>query len=174
MSIQIDTPLADSDAMFGWILLDPCRLLAESVACSPRLQSVFAKALREHPCSMERQWKMVIAFDEFAPGNKMKADNARKSMVLSYSFIELGVQLQSELLWFTPVVLRSKQIAKIAGGWPACLRNYVLRHCFSASGISTAGIPLLIQGEQILLFESASNFLSDADGFRVALDWKGA
>ena len=28
MSIQIDMPLADSDAMFGWILLDPCRLLA--------------------------------------------------------------------------------------------------------------------------------------------------
>ncbi len=86
MSIQIDMPLADSDAMFGWIILDPCRLLAESVACSLRLQSVIAKALREHPCSMERQWKIVIAFDEFASGNKMKVGNARKSMVLSYSF----------------------------------------------------------------------------------------
>ena len=49
MSIQIDMPLADSDETFGWVLLDPCKLLTVSVAASPRLQSLLARALREHP-----------------------------------------------------------------------------------------------------------------------------
>ena len=173
MSIQIDMPLADSDDTFGWVLLDPCQLLTVSVAASPRLQSLLARARREHPCRMDHHWRMVIAFDEYSPGNNFNCDNGRKPMVLSYSFMELGTELHSELVWFTPVVLRSKMIHTIDGGWSACLRNYVIRHCYSTSGISTAGIPLTIQGQSVLLFASVSNFLSDADGFRVALDWKG-
>ena len=89
----------------------------------------------------------MIAFDEYSPGNKFKCDNGRKSMVLSYSFMELGTELHSELVW----VPRSKMIHTIAGGWSACLRNYLIQHCYSTSGISTAGIPLTIQGQGVLL-----------------------
>ena len=133
MSILIDMPLADT---FGWVLLDPCQLLTVFVAASPRLQSMSARALREHPCT----------FDEYSPGDETT------SMVLSY---------YSDLVRYTLVVLRSNEIHLIAGGWSARQRNHVIRRCCSASGISTAGIPLTIQGENKLFFAL------------VALDWKG-
>ena len=87
MAIRIEMPLVGTDRTFGWELLDPCRLLAESVAASPFLQGLIASSLRDRPCDFERQWRMVIAFDEFAPGNKLKVDNMRKCMVLSFSFL---------------------------------------------------------------------------------------
>ena len=122
MAIHIDMPLKGSDRTFRWTLLDPCRLLSESVSASPFLQQLITDTLERHPCSFEQQWRMVIGFDEFAPGNKLKVDNLRKCMVLSFSFLEFDRNLRSEKVWFSPVVLRSTKVHVVEGGWSACLR----------------------------------------------------
>jgi hypothetical protein len=98
---------------FKWELAEPNLLAAEMIACSPALQSLYADALRSHPCSMERPWKMVVALDEYTPGDKHKHKNARKSMAFSFNFLELGAHaLCLEMTWFTPIVLRSSVIGK--------------------------------------------------------------
>jgi len=42
------------------------------------------------------------------------------------------------------------------------------------SGLSTAGIPLVVKGQTVCIFASLSNILSDGDGLRQALSWRGA
>jgi hypothetical protein len=94
---------------FEWTFLDPNRLLSQLVAASPALQKHVLAAAREAPPSMARPWHLVLGYDEFAPGNKLKIDNSRKMFVLSFSFLELG-HLQNDMLWFTPVAVRSSMV----------------------------------------------------------------
>ena len=96
----------------------------------------------------------------------------RKCYVLSFSFLELEF-LESELLWFTPVVIRSQTVHTIAGGWSACLLHYLRRQLEGPSGLATAVVPLTIQGEHCVIFARLHNLLTDGDGHRVTLDWKG-
>ena len=42
------------------------------------------------------------------------------------------------------------------------------------AGLLTVGLPLLIAGMHRLLFARLANMLSDGDGLRTGLDWKGA
>lgn len=102
LKVSMHIPWADAPGTFEWVLMDPNRLLSEIVAESPALQEHFAKAVRECPPTQARPWHMVLGYDEFAPGNKFKVDNARKMFVISFSFLELG-QLHNDLLWFTAV-----------------------------------------------------------------------
>lgn len=138
---------------FQWEFADPAKLLAFSVAASPCLARAFADAVREHPPDPERPWRAVVGFDEFAPGDKLNVDNRRKAMVLSFSFLELGrAALTSEWAWFTPVVLRSREISKVSGGWPACLAAFLKTFLLGVSGIATAGVPLALPDGPVLLF----------------------
>ena len=91
---------------WAWTLMSPNRLMQEQVAESEFLQSIMATAVRLHPPSLARPWHMVVAYDEFVPGNKLKLDNARKSMVLSFSFSEFGQRLTTEKAWFALAALR--------------------------------------------------------------------
>ena len=51
----------------------------------------------------------------------------------------------------------------------------VLEHMLvGPAGLLTVGLPLLIAGSHRLLFARLSNVLSDGDGLRMGLDWKGA
>jgi hypothetical protein len=54
------------------------------------------------------------------------------------------------------------------------LRLFVERILFGGSGMSTVGVPVLIGGQERLLFAKLTNILSDGDGLRMAWDWKGA
>jgi hypothetical protein len=49
-------------------------------------------------------------------GNKLNIDHARETMVLSFSFLELGAEaMMSGAAWLTPVCLRSTAIDKAMG-----------------------------------------------------------
>ena len=37
----------------------------------------------------------------------------------------------------------------------------------------SAGVPIRVQGKDVLIFAKLSNIISDGDGFRVAYDWRG-
>ena len=68
----------------------PGLLLSCAVAESPSLQRLFRDALRIRPCSREAPWSLVVGYDEFVPGNKLQLQPSRKTMNLSFSFMELG------------------------------------------------------------------------------------
>ena len=96
-------------------------------------------------------------------------------MVCSFSFVELGqTALSTGTGWITCVVLRATQLAAIRGGWSACLRRFLERQLFGPNGLASTGLPLTVGGQHILLFARMSNLLSDGDGLRQALDWRGA
>ena len=104
-----------------WKLLDPCKTLAAIVEKSPGMQALYAQAWRRTPPTPATPWRVVLGFDEFTPGNKQSLDQTRKTMVVSYSFLELGqAALSRGRVWVTFACIRSVMI-KEASRSPRCL-----------------------------------------------------
>lgn len=153
--VRLTIPMkwAAKEGFFEWELADPGKLVAYSIVGSSSLAQAFERAVVEQPPSLQRPWRCIVGFDEFAPGNKLKVDNRRKAMVLSFTFAELGPHaLQSEWGWFTAVVLRSCVIHEIEGGWPACLAAFLRVLLLGSNGLTSAGIPLALRNNEVLLF----------------------
>jgi hypothetical protein len=110
---------ADELRMLGgdswtWIYVDPFKLLTILMAESVALQASYEEAWARSPASPQTPWSLLVAFDEFVPGNKLATDQTRKSMVVSFTFLELGgAALAKGKLWCTPVIVRSAMIAKV-------------------------------------------------------------
>ena len=85
----IKVPLQEG-GHWDWHLCHPGLLVTRIVSESAALQGAFKEALRRHPCTQERPWRLMVGFDEHIPGNKLKLQPARKSMNLSFNFVELG------------------------------------------------------------------------------------
>ena len=142
---------------------------------STALQAVYASAMRDSPPTASNPWHLIIAWDEFVPGDKLHCDNRRKSMVLSFSFRELGqAALCHDWAWCTPVVLRTTSISQTRGGWSSILGHYIRRQLFGPHGLITAGVPVKVQGRTVLLYGRVANLLSDGEGLAKGLSWKGA
>ncbi len=54
------------------------------------------------------------------------------------------------------------------------MRLFLERILFGESVLSTVGVPVLIGGQERLLFAKLTNILSDGDGLRMGWDWNGA
>ena len=253
ISRTIELPLSGG-GMWKWSLLDPSQLLVSLVSNSPALQQLYADAWRRSPPSPQRPWSLVVTFDEFVPGNKLQTDQTRKTMVLSFSFLQLGqAALSFGSCWTTAICVRSNKIKEasvvqarrafvtptscsgrlrrviallalhpstpqrlirlrlryssnqfysalalptstihrrrfqlrvsctqqacidqVDGGWSSMLRIVLDMLLLGPCGLQVAGIPLPIGGQHQLLFARLTNLLSDGDGLRMALDWKGA
>ena len=169
-------PLAEGAETFEWQYMDPCKLLPQLVESSEPLSKLYERALSESPPSVDRPWHLVLTWDEFAPGNKLKVDNRRKCMDLSMNFLELGpAALSQDWTWITPICVRTCMIRKVRGGWPSMLRRFLQHILLGPSGFCTAGVPLMTKdGEAHLLFARVTALLSDGDGLRQAMDWKGS
>ena len=108
-----------------WRLLDPCKTLAAILEKSPGMQALYAQAWRRTPPTPATPWRIVLGFDEFTPGNKQSLDQTRKTMVVSYSFLELGqAALSRGRVWVTFACIRSVMI-KEASRSPRCLDFFV-------------------------------------------------
>ncbi len=130
--------------------------------------------MRLHPPSIEHPWSLIVGFDEFTPGDKLQCDNRRKAMVLSFTFKELGqMSLCTAHVWHTPVVIRTSVITQVEGEWSHMLRVYLQRQLLGPCGLATSGVPVVLAGQPTLIFARLTNLLSDGDGLRMALDWKG-
>ena len=174
VAYSVEVPLKTGGS-WTWQLAEPNLLLAKMVNECSALACVYASALHESPPSREAPWHLVVAWDEFAPGDKLHADNRRKSMVLSFSFRELGQSaLCHEWAWCTPIVVRTSTIVQVRGGWSSMLKHYFQLQLFGLHGLSSAGVPLIVDGTSYLLFAGIANLLSDGEGFQKALCWKGA
>ena len=168
-------PLVEGGESFEWTYLAPAAWLAALVGKSSALESIFAAALATAPCSMHRPWSLIIGFDEFAPGSKPAVNNSRKCMVLSITFRELGQEaISGGQGWITPAVIRSTVLGDVRGGWSAALRIFLERAMFGENGFATTGCPLIVRGSAVCIFARVANILSDGDGLRMALDWRGA
>ena len=154
-----------------WKVADPCLLVCMSVRSSTEMQKVFANSLRYHPCSEDRPWSLVVTWDEFTPGNMLKPHNARKTMVANFSFLEL--ECNSDGVWWTMAVALTTKIKQVQGGWSKMLRELLRMSLAGPSGMQTAGIPLLLQGEHIVIYAKVVCLLSDGDGLRQAMQWNG-
>ena len=164
-----------SGASWTWEFADPNRLLALLVSSSTVLEDVFSQAAKLYPCSKDRPWQLVIGFDEFIPGNKLKTHNERKTMNVSFTFVELGRDaMWHEDLWITPVCVRHTMIAKVASGFSAMLRRYLRLQLLGANGLTTSGVPLMLHGQPFLLFASLRYIIADGEGLKLGLGWKGA
>jgi len=103
-----------SGGPWSWIYADPCKLLTVLLSESVALQGLFDEAWARSPATPAAPWSLVVAYDEFVPGNKLSVDHARKTMVVSFSFLELGAAALSRgTVWTTPVAVRSTTIAKV-------------------------------------------------------------
>lgn len=160
---------------FEWDLAHPVKLLQWAVDTHPSLNSLYSDAMRRYPPSPQRPWQLVMGFDEFIPGNKLKTNNWRKTMTLAFNFVELGRDVMAQdSSWLMPVCLRSSKIAVIDGGWGHCLRRFLHLLLFGSQGLATSGVALTLQGAPHLLWARVAFVVADGDGHRMAWDWKGA
>ena len=169
-AVEATIPLTMEDGTsWDWPLCDPNKLMQKLVAESAGMAALFASAAAASPPSAEKPWRMVVGFDEFVPGNKLKIDNRRKAMVLNFSFLELGENLRLEACWFTPIVVRANIMGKVQGGWSAMLKQYLHLHLFGLGGLCN-GVRLC---NGVVVFGCLHNVLSDGDGIRMGLSWLG-
>jgi hypothetical protein len=109
---HIPLPLK-SGGVFSWSVLHPAKILESLLAESAGLQELYADALERAPPSSGSPWRLVVACDEFIPGNKLSTDHSRKCMVMSFTFRELGqCCLSRGVAWCTAVCVRSNVIDK--------------------------------------------------------------
>ena len=161
---------------FTWTMLNPARLFSHMVEGSECLQEILAEALRRHgkPTS-EAPWGLIVGFDEFCLGDKLRTNNRRKCMVSNFTIKEFEVQrLWRDLAWFTFLVLRSEVIGKTEGGWSHLAALFLKEMLLGPEGFTTAGVPVTVHGSAVLMICKPSNLFSDGDGLRMVLSWRGA
>ena len=161
---------------WNWPLAEPNKLLALMVSESRALQDLFAAALsRSGVPSQESPWTLAIGYDEFCPGGMFSVADGRKSMNLSFTFLELGVfNIRSDNAWFTPVCVRHAWFKEIQGGWGAMFAKYLKLHLLGPTGLATAGAPITVCGTDVLIFASLDFMIADLDGHRMSLNSNGA
>lgn len=165
----------ENGAELEWEYADPNLLMELVLHDCPKLAERFVARLKEKPCTKEKPWSMVAAFDEFTPGDNRKPDNQRKSMVLSFSFLQLGPELLCHAsCWFVPVVVRTTLIRKVKGHWSHMLSRYLQCHLLSDIGISIVGVVFKHAGVSYTIWAKLDRILADGEGHAKALDWMGA
>ena len=168
-------PKDGGDGTVAWEFADPSLLIPLILSKSSKLQDKYDLALRDHPCSPQSPWNLIIGFDEFAPGDKLKAGNHKKTMDLYFNFVELGhAALSQAATWFVPIAVRTDTCKAVSGGWAYMLAVFLKRIMLGTSGFATAGIPVVINGSPVLLFANLKILISDGDGLRLAYSWRGA
>ena len=146
-------PLPTTDGDWEWTFLEPNRLLQHVVESCPELGAAYIRASNERMPTLELPWKLLICFDEFAPGHQLNCDNTKKVMVLSFNFAELGEEtLQKDCSWMIPIIARSCHMHAIIGGWCNMLRVFFLTLLLGNQGGSTVGVTVMAQGQPLTIF----------------------
>ena len=97
-----------------------------------------------------------------------------KTMVPSFSFVELADHLHQDAAWITPLAIRSSVLQTVRGGWSAVLRAFLRLMLLGPQGLHGGGYPIPVSGQDRLLYAKVHTLISDGDGLRLALQWMGA
>ena len=149
---------------------EPSLLVQHVVNACPKVELLWADSLRKYPSSLSQQWRCVVGFDEFMPGDKFNCDHNKKTMCLYFSFVEIDSMSQ----WFCPLVVRANQADAVVGGWSRILAWFMHRMFLGPLGLSTAGLAISLRRSTYVVYARLANLLTDGDGFRKAFAWKGA
>jgi len=176
--MSVVTPMAvlDYAEPFRWELLNPGRLISTMVSELPALAAAYSSALAKHPCSIDAPWDAIFVFDELSPGNKLKVDNSRKCLNISISFKQLSTSiLCNDWAWHSFASVRSQMTHRCVGGTSAFIKEAMkLLMLDPHFGLAVAGIPIVAGDATCMVFARLSIFMSDGDGLRDALNWRGA
>jgi hypothetical protein len=173
-SVKIIVPLTlKNGRTFEWEFADPKLLVPLVIAASESLQRVYSEAAEWSGSSAE--WRMIIGFDEYVPGCKFDGNNQRKCMNVYFNFLDLGKGiLCHDCTWFVPISVRTSMIKQVEGGWSYMLRIFLRVLLLSDGGFGDlTGVPLLVQGRLLSIRANVRIIISDGDGIRQALDWRG-
>ena len=77
-----NVPLKDGGE-FAWEFAEPNLLIQTMVNESPALQELYAYAARRYPCDQAHPWRLMLAFDEFTPGNKFFKKQTQNNVLQS-------------------------------------------------------------------------------------------
>ena len=172
---HLEPILLRSGAYWNWPIAEPSRLLTLMISESQVLHDLFAQALARGAPSQTSPWTIVIGYDEFSPGGMFSVGDARKSMNLSYTFLELGHgNTRSDNAWLTPVTVRHTWFDKVDGGWGSMFRQFLRLLLLGPQGFATAGAPVVVGGRHVLIFATIKYMIADLDGHRMSLNSNGA
>jgi len=121
--------------------------------------------------SFENPWTLMLYSDEISM-NPLKEDR-RKTMAMYYSFLEFGLLLQYEEVWFTATVVRSTVLKQVSGGASFMYRQ-VLSAMFPA--LRTAGVWTTLKGgaeEEVRLYAKCGGSVADEVALTQVLFSKG-
>ncbi len=68
MTLGIDVHMT-AGPDWRWELIDPLKLLANTIELSPTFPTLFGNAVRRSPPSVQNPWRLVIGLDGFMPGD---------------------------------------------------------------------------------------------------------
>ena len=137
---------------------------------SPALKRFYFQKLQE----TAPPWHVICGFDEFSPGSKINAENRRKHYALYFNFAELGgACLSIDSTWFTPVVLRSKLIESVAGGWSCCLRLFLRQMLLGPQSLSIGGVIVQLGTNVKQLQAKLGSLITDGEGWQKAIEFNG-
>jgi len=97
-------------------ICEPKALLAMILKENNHVCRYYEEAWRRSPCSASTPWRLLVGWDEFTPGNKMAVKPTRKTMTLSFSFVELRDHIHLDGAWVTPLAIRAKVLSKVKRG----------------------------------------------------------
>ena len=86
-------PLKEKESNLRWQFLCPNKLVQHVLDKCPELAEAYGRAANAWMPSKDRPWDLITAFDEFVPGDKLKAYTSRKCMVLGFNFEQLGEEI---------------------------------------------------------------------------------
>ena len=147
------------------------RLIPLLLEVSPEYSDIVAEALRSHPCTPSQPWDIIINFDEFAPGNKLKYVNYRKATVLNLNFLQLT---QIDECWLAPLVVPKLILNRVDGGFSTVFTEFLKTVIRGVENLQEAGIAIQIGGVFHVIYGALRVVVADGDGLRDASNWKGA
>ena len=139
----------------------------------PKLAERWIRLLQSHPCTAANPWGIVVGYDEFQPGNKFDFDSTKAVMCLYFNFVEIDDASQGST-WFAPITTRMSEINDVVGGWSRVLACILHRMFLGPNGFSTAGCAFTHEDRHYVVFAGLRVLMSDGDGLRKGLGWKGA
>ena len=130
-----------------WPIASPSTCMRFFCESSDSFASMVLAAERACPNSLANPWRMVLYSDELTPGNPLRADNRRKTMIWYWSILEYGRHnLQKVEAWLPLAAIRSSIARQVEGGFCGVLRHLLRALFLGDHGIGAVGITLPVRG----------------------------
>ncbi len=142
---------------------------------SPHYAKILQAALRRYPCSPSMPWRLLLYQDGIDPSDGLSKNHSRKSAVIYWSFVELGMAaLSKEEVWGVITLARYAEYTKLDGKGGS-LFEAVLGHFFGPDhDLRRSGCSLSFpDGEHTTIFAEPSVLLADLPAMKECLSCKG-